>query len=384
MDLKTLLNWGSEIVFCLCGLVSFNAAWRGLQNERCRIGTFVFWTILGLIFILGPYIPYALTGALLLVLGCLTATKQVQMGKFVPSEASFRKAQADKLGNKIFLPAITIGVVALALSMLKFSEKTPVISFPMLWGMIPAAVCVILAAVKGILARKLPSEEKKRAQRQAVQWAIAGGILVVITVILAQLKFKVAEGGVTFPSALAIGLASILAYLIGVAITRPKFAETRDDTARLLMTVGAASLLPQLLGALGSVFTEAGVGAVISSIMANVVPQGSVVLGVIVYVAGMVLFTMVMGNAFAAFSVITVGIGVPFVILQGGDPAIVGALGMTAGFCGTLMTPMAANFNIVPAAVLETKNKYTVIKAQLPMALIMIVVHVVLMLVLAF
>ena len=336
------------------------------------------------IFILGPYIPYALTGALLLVLGCLTATKQVQMGKFVPSEASFRKAQADKLGNKIFLPAITIGVVALALSMLKFSEKTPVISFPMLWGMIPAAVCVILAAVKGILARKLPSEEKKRAQRQAVQWAIAGGILVVITVILAQLKFKVAEGGVTFPSALAIGLASILAYLIGVAITRPKFAETRDDTARLLMTVGAASLLPQLLGALGSVFTEAGVGAVISSIMANVVPQGSVVLGVIVYVAGMVLFTMVMGNAFAAFSVITVGIGVPFVILQGGDPAIVGALGMTAGFCGTLMTPMAANFNIVPAAVLETKNKYTVIKAQLPMALIMIVVHVVLMLVLAF
>ncbi len=255
MDLKTLLNWGGEIVFCLCGLVSFNAAGRGLQNEKCRIGTFVFWTILGLIFILGPYIPYALTGALLLVLGCLTATRQVQIGKFVSVEPSFRKAQADKLGNTIFLPAITIG---------------------------------------------------------------------------------------------------------------------------------AASLLPQLLGALGSVFTEAGVGTVISSIMANVVPQGSVVLGVIVYVTGMVLFTMVMGNAFAAFSVITVGIGVPFVILQGGDPAIVGALGMTAGFCGTLMTPMAANFNIVPAAVLETKNKYTVIKAQLPMALVMIVVHVVLMLVLAF
>ncbi len=129
MDLKTVLNWGSEIIFCLCGLVSFNAAWRGLQNEKCRIGTFAFWTILGLIFILGPYLPYALTGALLLVLGCLTAAKQVQMGKFVPSEAAFRKAQADKLGNKIFLPAITIGVVALVLSMLKFSGSSPVISF---------------------------------------------------------------------------------------------------------------------------------------------------------------------------------------------------------------------------------------------------------------
>ena len=48
------------------------------------------------------------------------------------------------------------------------------------------------------------------------------------------------------------------------------------------------------------------------------------------------------------------------------------------------MTPMAANFNIVPSAVLETKSKYAVIKAQLPMALAMIVVHVILMLVLGF
>lgn len=384
MDLKTVLNWGSEIIFCLCGLVSFNAAWRGLQNEKCRIGTFAFWTILGLIFILGPYLPYALTGALLLVLGCLTAAKQVQMGKFVPSEAAFRKAQADKLGNKIFLPAITIGVVALMLSMLKFSGSSPVISFPLVWGLIPAAVLTVWAGLKFVGAKKLEAQAARKAQRQAGQLAIVGVILAVVTFILSQLQFTVAEGGVSFPSALAIGLASILAYLIGVVITRPKFADTRDDTARLLMTVGAASLLPQLLGALGSVFTEAGVGAVISGIMANVVPQGSIVLGVIVYVAGMVLFTMVMGNAFAAFSVITVGIGVPFVILQGGDPAIVGALGMTAGFCGTLMTPMAANFNIVPAAVLETKDKYTVIKAQLPMALVMIAVHVILMLVLAF
>ena len=99
----------------------------------------------------------------------------------------------------------------------------------------------------------------------------------------------------------------------------------------------------------------------------------------------MVIFTMIMGNAFAAFTVITIGIGYPFVIAQGGNPAVIGALGMTAGYCGTLMTPMAANFNIVPCAVLETKDqKWAVIKAQLPMALIMIVIHVVLMLVLGF
>ncbi|MCB6314216.1 DUF979 domain-containing protein, partial [Gordonibacter pamelaeae] len=73
-----------------------------------------------------------------------------------------------------------------------------------------------------------------------------------------------------------------------------------------------------------------------------------------IYCLGMVIFTMIMGNAFAAFSVITLGIGIPFVIAQGGNPVVVGALGMTCGFCGTLLTPMAANFNIVPTAVLET------------------------------
>lgn len=151
------------------------------------------------------------------------------------------------------------------------------------------------------------------------------------------------------------------------------------------MQVGASCLLPQLLGALGSVFNEAGVGDVISNIISSVIPSGNIVIGVIVYVLGMVIFTMIMGNAFAAFTVITIGIGIPFVINQGGDPSIVAALGMTAGYCGTLLTPMAANFNIVPCAVLETKDqKWAVIKSQLPMAMIMIVIHIVLMLVLAF
>lgn len=91
-----------------------------------------------------------------------------------------------------------------------------------------------------------------------------------------------------------------------------------------------------------------------------------------------------MGNAFAAFSVITVGVGIPFLIAQGANPAVVAALGMTCGYCGTLLTPMAANFNIVPAAVLETKGKWTIIKTQAPVALVMIVVHIALMYMLAF
>ena len=93
---------------------------------------------------------------------------------------------------------------------------------------------------------------------------------------------------------------------------------------------------------------------------------------------------MIMGNGFAAFTVITAGIGVPFVYNQGADPAIAGALALTAGYCGTLLTPMAANFNIVPAAVLEMEDKNKVIKTQAPIAILMLVIHIILMIVWAF
>lgn len=191
------------------------------------------------------------------------------------------------------------------------------------------------------------------------------------------LQFKI-------PSVISIGGGSIIAIVLALIIFKPNVGDTVEDTTKLVMQVGAASLLPQLLAALGSIFTKAGVGDVISSLVSTIIPQGNIVLGVIVYVIAMEIFTMIMGNGFAAFSVITVGIGIPFVINQGANPTVVGALGMTAGFCGTLITPMAANFNIVPASILEMKDKYGVIKAQLPIALALILVHILLILALAF
>jgi uncharacterized membrane protein len=94
---------------------------------------------------------------------------------------------------------------------------------------------------------------------------------------------------------------------------------------------------------------------------------------------------MIMGNAFAAFPVMIAAIGVPLLILDyGGDPAVIGAIGMLAGFCGTLMTPMAANFNLVPAALLELRDQYGVIKAQLATALPLLFVNILLIYLLAF
>lgn len=182
----------------------------------------------------------------------------------------------------------------------------------------------------------------------------------------------------------AVGIASIVVLITTFILTKAKPSEFLEDSNRMFQAVGSTAILPQLLAALGALFTAAGVGEIISNIISGVIPQGNILLGVTAYCVGMALFTAIMGNAFAAFSVITVGIGVPFVFAQGGDPIIASALAMTAGFCGTLMTPMAANFNILPVALLETKDKNAVIKYQAPFAIILLAIHIALMYFLAF
>src|SRR5690606_696032 len=125
------------------------------------------------------------------------------------------------------------------------------------------------------------------------------------------------------------------------------------ESNRMVQQISTVGILPQLLAALGVIFTTAGVGDVVASLISGFVPEGSRLAGSIAYVLGTMIFTMIMGNAFAAFTVITAGIGIPFVIAQGADPVIAGALAMTAGYCGTLLTPMAGNFNALPVALLE-------------------------------
>ena len=309
MEIKALLKLLTQIIYILCGLVSIGTGIRGLKNEKAKIGTFLFWTILGIIFIFGEAIPYKVTGGLLVILAIITVTKQLHIGKFENISSQFKIAQSEKLKNKIFIPAVLIGIAAFLI-----------------------------------------------------------------------LQFKI--GKTAIPPALGIGGGSLVALLAAAIIIKPKFSETNEDTSKLLMQIGATAILPQLLAALGAVFTKAGVGKVIAASISSVVPTGNIFIGIVIYAIGMVIFTMIMGNAFAAFSVITAGIGIPFIIKNGGNPAVIGALGMTAGYCGTLMTPMAANFNIVPASILEIKDKYGIIKVQAPMALLLLVTHIILMLLL--
>ena len=183
----------------------------------------------------------------------------------------------------------------------------------------------------------------------------------------------------------SLGLGVILALIVLYAWLRPPALAALEEGRRLIDAVGWAAVLPQMLASLGAVFAVAGVGDLVGGVAGQVIPKESLFAAVAAYAIGMALFTMIMGNAFAAFPVMTAAIGLPLLVHGfGGDPAIVCAIGMLAGFSGTLMTPMAANFNIVPAALLELHDRNGVVKAQVGTALPLLAGNILLIYFLAF
>ena len=223
------------------------------------------------------------------------------------------------------------------------------------------------------------SKEEKNASAQQLGNRLLIPVLAVgvITLILAATT--------KLGALVSFGIASIVAIVIALAITRGAPLQTFHEGRRLIDAIGWAAILSQLLAALGSLFAKAGIGKIVSDIVASAIPTDSALAVVIAYCLGMAIFTIIMGNAFAAFAVITSGIGIPLVIVaHGANPLIVAPIAMLAGYCGTLMTPMAANFNIVPAALLEMRSKYGVIRAQIPLAISLLAASILLMYFLGF
>jgi uncharacterized membrane protein len=152
------------------------------------------------------------------------------------------------------------------------------------------------------------------------------------------------------------------------------------ESRRLVDAMSWALVLPHMLAVLGLLFTEAGVGKAVAHVTTSYIGLESKFVAVAVYCIGLALFTIVMGNGFAAFPVMAGGVGIPVLVHQfGANPAVMAAIGMFSAYCGTLMTPMAANFNIIPAALLDLPDRNAVIKAQIPTALPLLFVNILLL-----
>ncbi|MDI1442645.1 DUF979 domain-containing protein [Polyangium sp. 6x1] len=251
---------------------------------------------------------------------------------------------------------------------------------------------VLTAGVSG-LGRGEPAtsgpEERRASAARLGNKLFWPALAIPLTALTGTFLFKRPElAGLVDPKQATL-VSLILGVFVALAIAMPMLHARpmvpMQEGRRLLDTVGWAAILPQMLAALGAVFAAGGVGTAIGKLASASLPAGSQLAAVAAYTIGMALFTMIMGNAFAAFPVMTAGIGLPLIVHRfGGNPAIMGAVGMLSGFCGTLMTPMAANFNIVPAALLELSDRHGVIKAQVPTALLLLLTNTVLMYVLVF
>ncbi|MGX7925116.1 DUF979 domain-containing protein [Tsuneonella sp. HG094] len=249
---------------------------------------------------------------------------------------------------------------------------------------------VLIAGFKlmGRGGRPTTSPEERRAEAAARgNWLFLPALIIPAVALVGTLLFKQMPGLFDVKQVTLVGLTLgvLLALAACLAWLRDRPLVPLAEGARLMDSVGWAAVLPQMLASLGAVFALAGVGEVVGGIAQGVIPDGSRFGAVAVYALGMAGFTMIMGNAFAAFPVMFAGVGMPVLVgLWSGDPIRVAAIGMLAGFCGTLMTPMAANFNLVPAALLELKDQHAVIKAQVPTAIPLLIANVLLIYFLAF
>ncbi len=246
-------------------------------------------------------------------------------------------------------------------------------------------IALVAVAALGGLGRSTAPDEPGEREARAAQHGnrlFLLALVIPVTALAGTLLFKSA-GWLVDPkqvTLVSLALGALLALLFGLIWLHERPVQALEEGRRLLDAVGWAAILPQMLASLGAVFALAGVGKVVGTLMSGVIPDGSRLGAVAAYGLGMALFTMVMGNAFAAFPVMAAAIGVPLLIEQyHGDPAVVAAVGMLAGFCGTLMTPMAANFNIVPAALLGLKDRNAVVKMQVPTALPLLVFNIALL-----
>ena len=229
---------------------------------------------------------------------------------------------------------------------------------------------LVAVAASGRLKRASPSVAGNVQPRGNAIFLAA--LIIPATALIGTLLFRLLPALVDPKQAtlVALTLGALLALAIGYTWLRPRPATPFVEGLRLMDAIGWAAVLPQMLASLGAVFALAGVGDVVGGMAGGAIPHGSLIGAVLAYAIGMALFTMVMGNAFAAFPVMVAGVGVPLLIhAHHGNPAIVAAVGMLAGFCGTLLTPMAANFNLVPAALLGLKDRNAVIRQQIATAL---------------
>ena len=278
-----------------------------------RYSSALFWALYASVFLIGERLPPVWVGIGVVVMAMIAGFGSIGKGLHRERTAEQYLASAKRLGNQLFVPALAI----------------------------PLVTVIGTLSAKYLSLGGLPLIDPKNT------------------------------------TLVSLGIGCVVSFGLACWLTKESPVQGIRESRRLTDALGWALVLPQMLGILGLVFSDAGVGKAVAFATTSYINMDIRFVAVAVYVIGMALFTVVMGNGFAAFPVMTGGVGVPILLgVYHGNPAVMAAIGMMSGYCGTLLTPMAANFNIVPAALLELPDKNAVIRAQVPTALTLLLVNV--------
>lgn len=326
------LYWLAGVILLIVSFMSF----IDKSNHR-RLTTGLFWGMYGVIFFVGDWTSHLIqtiipvnqatitsivnmiVGGIVVLMALLAGLGGVRLGKYSQLTDKKRQQSAQRLGNKLFIPALVIPIVT----------------------------------VIGVFLFK---------NDLLVNWMFGEG------------------NHATLITLFSMTIGCLLGWIIALKITRDNALQSVQESRRLLDSIGWAFILPQILATLGLLFTKAGVGDGIAYLTKHYIAVDHKFIAVSLYAGGMAFLTMLMGNAFAAFPIVTAGIGIPVLVMQhGGNPAVMAAIGMFSGYCGTLMTPMAANYNIVPAALLDLPDRNAVIKVQIPTGILLLITNIFLM-----
>lgn len=320
------MSFQQNQLYVLAGAILLIVAvfsWRDRGNPR-RFTTALFWGLYGVLFLVGDWtyrlaeeeVVNRVVGGAVVILTLIAGFGGVRSGRYEQRSQQERNLLSRRLGHRLFYPALAIPLITV---------------------------------VGVLLLKHLPGLQ----------------------------TFLFGPGNhSTLATLFSMTLGAIIALLMALRTTQEPVAQPLHEARRLLDSFGYTFILPQILAVLGLLFTNAGVGSGIAWLTEHYLAVDSRLVAVAVYTGGMALLTVIMGNAFAAFPIMTAGVGIPVLVLQmGGNPAVMAAIGMFSGYCGTLLTPMAANFNIVPAMLLGLPDKNAVIRAQVPTALLLLLAN---------
>jgi uncharacterized membrane protein len=312
-----------DAVYVLTGLLLAGVSWlsaRDVTNPK-RWRNALFWALFATSFLFGGRLSDFSNGCLIIAVALVAGIGSLGRAPAEETDAELRKLSAARFGNRLLIPILTVPIVTMF------------------------------------------------------------GVLVLA-------KFRLGGQFLIDPehsAPISVALGACAALLATYVIFKPKPLAPLREAERLINRVSWTLVLPQALAALGAVFILGRLGPIVGSVLTHWLPMQSPLAAVCLYSFGMAAFTVMLGNAFAAFPVMVTAVGLPLLVHKfGGDVAVIAALGMLSGYCGTAVSPLAANFNYRPVALLQISDRDAIIKVQAPTAALVLVGNTILMYFLAF